>query len=80
MSLHEVNAATDIDQQTERESRIHQCKSMTLNQEGTGLSNSKRDKRSLIGDQDWPMTVKADENKVNGVSTRTRKLTEKGRG
>ena len=53
---------------------------MTLNQEGTGLSNSKRGKRSLIDDQDWSKRAKADENKVNGVSTRRRKLTEKGRG
>ena len=33
MSLHETNAAIDVDQQTEGESRIHQWKSMTLNQE-----------------------------------------------
>ena len=32
MSLHEVNTDTDIHQQTEGESRIHQWKSMTLNQ------------------------------------------------
>ena len=36
MSLHELNAATDINQQTEGESRIHQWRSMTLNQEESG--------------------------------------------
>ena len=38
VSLHEMNAATDGDQQTEAESRIHQFRSMTLNQEETGPS------------------------------------------
>ena len=33
MSHHEVNAATDNDQQTKEESIIHQSRSMTLNQE-----------------------------------------------
>ena len=53
MSLHEVNAATDIDQQTEEESSIHQWRSMTLNQEETGLSNGNRDTTSLLGDKTW---------------------------
>ena len=35
MSLHEMYPATDIDQQTDGESRIHQWRSMTLNQEET---------------------------------------------
>ena len=35
MSLHEVNAATDIDQQTEGEPGIHQWRSMAINQEET---------------------------------------------
>ena len=78
MSLHEVNAATDIDQQTEGESRIHQWRSMTLNQRKTGLSNCNRDTTSLLGDQTWSKRDQADENKVNEVSTRRRKLTEKG--
>ena len=79
MSLHEVNAATDIDQQTEEESRIHQWRSMTLNQEETGPSNGNRDTTSLLGDQTWSKRDQADENEVNDVSTRRRKLTEKGR-
>ena len=79
MSLHEVNAATDIDQQTEGESRIHQWRSMTLNQRKTGLSNCNRDTTSLLGDQTWSKRDQADENEVNDVSTRRRKLTEKGR-
>ena len=53
MSLYEVNAATDIDQQTEKESRIHQWRSMTLNQEETGPSNGNRDTKSLLDDQTW---------------------------
>ena len=79
MSLHEVNAATDIDQQTERESSIHQWRSMALNQEENGLSNGNRDTTSLFGDQTWLKRDQADENEVNDVSTRRRKLTEKGR-
>ena len=79
MSLHEVNAATDIDQQTEEESRIHQWRSMTLKQEETGPSNGNRDTTSLLGDQTWSKRDQADENEVNEVSTRRRKLTEKGR-
>ena len=78
MSLHEVNAPTDVDQQTEGESRIHQWRSMTLNQEETGLSNGNKD-TSLPGDQAWSKGDQADENEVNGVSARRRKLTEKGR-
>ena len=77
MSLHEVNAATDIDQQTEGESRIHQWRSMTLNQRKTGLSNCNRDTTSLLGDQTWSKRDQADENEVNDVSTRRKKLTEK---
>ena len=62
MSLHEVNAATDIDQQTEGESRIHQWRSMTLNQRKTGLSNCNRDTTSLLGDQTWSKRDQSDEN------------------
>ena len=79
MSFHEVNAATDIDQQTEEESRIHQWRSMALNHEETGLLNGNRDTTSLLGDQTWSKRDQADENEVNEVSTRRRKLTEKGR-
>ena len=78
MSLHEVNAATDIDQQTEAESRIHQWRLMTLSQEETGPSNGNRDTTSRLGDQVWSKRDQADENEVNGVSTRRRKLTDKG--
>ena len=53
MSIHEVHAATDIDQPTEGESRIHQWRSMTLNQEETGPSNGNRDTKSLLDDQTW---------------------------
>ena len=53
MSLHEVNAATYIDEQTEEESTIHQWRSMTLNQEQTGPSNGNRDTKSLLDDQTW---------------------------
>ena len=77
MSLHEVNAATDIDQQTEGESRIHQWRSMTLNQEENGTSNGNRYTTSLLGDQTWSKRDQVDENEVNEVSTRGRKLTEK---
>ena len=79
MSLHEANAATDVDQQIEGESKVHQWRSMTLNQEETGPSNGNRDTTSLPGDQAWSKRDQADENEVNGVSTRRRKLTEKGR-
>ena len=79
MSLHEVNAATDIDQQTERESSIHQWRSMALNQVETCLSTGNRDTTSLFGDQTWSKRDQADENEVSDVSTRRRKLTEKGR-
>ena len=80
MSLHEVNATTDIDQQTEGESKIHQSRSMTLNQEETGPSNGNRDTTSLLGDQTWSKREQTDENKVNdGFTRRKRKLTEKGR-
>ena len=47
MSLHEVNAAADIDQQTQGESRIHQWRSMNLGQEETVPSNGNRDTTSL---------------------------------
>ena len=53
MSFHEVNAATDIDQQAEEESRIHQWRSMALNHEETGPLNGNRDTTSLLGDQTW---------------------------
>ena len=79
MSLHEVNAAIDIDQQTEGESRIHQWRSVALNQEETGSSNIKRDKTSLLGSQTWSKRDQADGSEVNDVSTRRRKLTEKDR-
>ena len=51
---------------------------MTLNQEETGPSNGNRGTTSLLGDQVWFKRDQADENEVNGVSTRIRKLTEKG--
>ena len=51
MSIHEVNATTDVDQQTEGEPRIHQWRSMTLNQEEADLSNGNRDTISLPGYQ-----------------------------
>ena len=79
MSLHEVNAATDIDQQTEGESSIHQWRSMTLNQEETGLSNGNRDTRNLLGNMTCSKRDQADESKLNEVFARRRKLTEKGR-
>ena len=43
------------------------------------MSNGNRDTASLPGDQAWSKRDQADENEVNGVSTRRRKLTEKGR-
>ena len=67
MSIHEVNAATDIDQPTEGESRIHQWRSMTLNQEETGLSYGNRDTTSLLGNQNCSKRDQADESKVNEV-------------
>ena len=79
MSLYEVIAATDIDQQTEGESRIHQWRSVALNQEETGPSNGNKDTTSKLGDQTWSKRDQDDENEVNDVSTRRRKLTEKGR-
>ena len=48
MSLHKVNAATDIDQQTEGKSRIHLWRSMALSQEETGPSNGSRDTTGLL--------------------------------
>ena len=42
MSLHEVNATTDVDKQTEGESRIHQWRSMTPSQEEAGPSNGNK--------------------------------------
>ena len=50
MLLHEVNAATDIDQQTKGKARVHQWRSMTLSQEENGPSNGKRYTTSLLGD------------------------------
>ena len=50
---------------------------MALNQEETGPSNGNRDTASLLGDQTWSKRDQADENEVNDVSTRRRKLTEK---
>ena len=52
---------------------------MALNQEETCPSNGNRDTISLPGDQGWSKRDQADENEVNGVSIRRRKLTEKGR-
>ena len=52
-SLHEVNAANDVDQNTEGESRIHQWRSMTLNQQEAGPLNDHRDTVSLPGEQAW---------------------------
>ena len=69
MSLPEVNAATDNDQQTEGESGIHQWRSMTLSQEEIGPSNGNRDTTSLPGDQAWSKRDQADENEANGIST-----------
>ena len=48
-----MNAATDIDQETEEESKIHQWRSMMLNQEETGPSNGNRDTTNLPGDHAW---------------------------
>ena len=79
MSLHEKNAPTDIDQQTEGKSSIHKWRSMTLSQEETGASNGNRYTESLLSDQTWSKWDQADENEVNEVSTRRRKLTEKSR-
>ena len=52
---------------------------MTLHQEETGPSNDNIDTTSLLGDQTWSKRDQSDENEVNEVSTRRRKLTEKGR-
>ena len=52
---------------------------MNLNQEKTGPSNDNIDTTSLLGDQTWSKRGQSDENEVNEVSTRRRKLTEKGR-
>ena len=52
---------------------------MALNKEETGRSNGNRDTTSLLGDQIRSKRDQADENEVNDVSTRRRKLTEKGR-
>ena len=78
VSLHEIYAATDADQQTDGESRIHQWRSMTLNQEETGLSNGKRDTASLLGDQTWLKRDQAGEDEMNEVSIGRRKLSEMG--
>ena len=43
------------------------------------MSNGNRDTASLPGDQAWSKRDQADENEVNGVSTRRGKLTEKSR-
>ena len=48
-----MNAATDIDQETEEESKIHQWRSRMLNQEETGPSNGSRDTTNLPGDHAW---------------------------
>ena len=50
-----------------------------LNQEEIGPSNGNTDTTTLPGDKAWSKRDQADENEVNGVSTRRRKLTEKGR-
>ena len=39
MSLHEVNAVTDVDQQTNRESRTHQWRSITFRETGPSNGN-----------------------------------------
>ena len=52
---------------------------MTLKQEETGPSNGNKNITSLSGDQAWSKRDQADENEVNEVSTKRRKLTEKGR-
>ena len=52
---------------------------MALNKEETGRSNGNRDTTSLLGDQTCSKRDQADENEVNDVSTRRRKLTEKSR-
>ena len=72
-----VNVATDIDEQTEGKSRIHQWRSMALNQEETGTSNGNRDTTNLLGNHTGSKGDQADENEGNDVSTRRRKLTEK---
>ena len=78
MLLHQMYPATDIDQQTDGESRIHQWRSMTLNQEETGLSNGNRDTTSLLGDQTWLKRDQAGEEEMNEVSIGRRKLSEMG--
>ena len=50
---------------------------MALNQEETGPSNGNGDTRDLLGNHTWSKRDQADENEVNDVSTRRRKLTEK---
>ena len=72
-----MNVATDIDEQTEGKSRIHQWRSMALNQEETGPSNGNRDTTNLLGNHTWSKRDQADENEENDVSTRRRKFTEK---
>ena len=52
---------------------------MALNKEETGRSNGNRDTTSLLGDQIRSKRDQADENEVNDVSTRRRKLTEKSK-
>ena len=50
---------------------------MALFQEETGPSNGTRDTTNLLGKHTWSKRNQADENEVNDVSTRRRKLTEK---
>ena len=58
MSLHEVNAATDIDQQTKGEPSIHEWKAISLSQEEIGLSNGSRSTANMLGDQTWSKKMK----------------------
>ena len=53
ISHHEVNAATDIDRKIKGQSRIHQRRSIALNQEETGPLNGNRGTKSLPGDKTW---------------------------
>ena len=73
-----MNNVTDFDYETERESRIHHWRSVTLNQEETGPSTVIRGTTSLSGGQAWLKRDQADENEVNGVSSIRGKFTEKG--
>ena len=50
---------------------------MTLDQQENGPSNGNRDTASLSGDLAWSKRDQADENEMNGVSSKRKNLTEK---